>query len=162
MGSGPTVPAPRSPPWTCSDEKMRACVCVIANEDVHMLIQGCQLRQVSPARDGASWAVSYPGFGQGSPGQGRAAVRAAVATSAWDLRDLGAQAPWRPHGAPTSLGLGDTRSWCAAEGSLGSRDAGGIGTGTMLPPSPCVFFPSRDLTQNLPQCEVAAAKRTLN
>lgn len=116
-------------------------MCVTANEDVHMLIQGCQLRQVSPAWDGASWAVSCPGFVQGSPGQGRAAARAAVATSARDLRDLGAQAPWRPHGAPTSLGLGDTRSWGAAEGSLGSGDAGGMGTGTMLPPSPCVPFP---------------------
>lgn len=147
---------------------MCVSVCVIANEDVHMLIQGCQLWQVSLARDRASWAVSCPGFGQASPGQGQAAVGAAVASLArLGLASPGfgcpgpMEAPWSPHGS----GSGGEQGLGCCSGvpgphppSRGSRDAGGMGTGRMLPPPPCDFFPLLDLTQNLPLCEMAAGE----
>jgi len=113
-------------------------VCVIANEDVLMLIEGCQLRQVSLARDGASWAVSCPGFGQASPGQGQAAVRAVVAGSAQHLPDLGPQAPQRPLGSGSGVLLRGPQP-----PAQGSRDAGRVGTGVMLPLPAAIFSSPR-------------------
>lgn len=65
------------------------------------------------ALDGASWAVSCPGFGQVSPGQGQAAAGPVVARSAWlGISWIGVP---RPHGGPTET----PRLWVWGEWGLG-------------------------------------------
>lgn len=143
------------------------CVCVIANEDVCTLIQGCQLRQVSPARDGASWAVSCPGFGQVSPGQGQAAAGGSGGQLG-SVRHLLIWVP-RPQEDPTALGLG----WDLGPGVLlrgprplapspGEQGCWWDGHWEDAPTNPPVIFSPTDLTQNLLWCEMAAGKQTLN
>lgn len=98
---------------------MCVCVCVIANEALHGLIWGCQLRQVSLARDGASWAVSCPGFSRASPGQGRVRGQRWAAGLGWALPPPAVGA----HGAPR------VRRCC------------GVGTGQLPPYHLLAFFP---------------------